>query len=690
MKHLVERMISTVLAAALVFCTALPVWAAGEDASLQDVIVSASLDVDTFTVGSGEHIVKFILKTDRPVSMNELQADLTVAEPLKIEDLSGIGGDNHLTMYDNYHEGSIYWKSTEIIQSSINLVEATFRVPASIEVGTYKIEATNIGISNEKEDGQYINLDGVCATLTITEAPKAVGYTASATAVTKEITVADKAEVSVSVSHATDKNFAAGELVLRYDSDMLTFNKEASYIGTAQVKDVDGVLTLEDYGEEKTLGDSVYKLAFTPKKDGPATVTLKSAAFVNKTDAAKRDLIKATVSPETVQFSIGKRRYKVTIDSIFTGLSEVEEGTSYTFTATDPKNYTYESVTATMGEGTAKVTDNKDGTYTIADVIGDVHISGSRTPKSYDVTFAGNAVDEFKDAANIATYGTDYKFTMPTSDEYAYSLEKITIGEKEYTGYTVAEDKPIYTISGTAVTGEICITVNKTQTAVKVDVNGDGAGAAAGNTVIAKLGEDYVLTLTPEAGYNYTVTATMGGKEVEVLNNGNNIYTIKKVTNGIVFTVKRTVKTDGVTVQEYFGIDGGKAWLILNKTEVADKKVPTYDNTPMFWSDKYKAYCYLVMAQTLEDAEVENKIGIIDGTAKSVDYGMDVNMTGTVDASDAQLVYNIYNVVYNGFTSDDMTMEKFLRADVNGDKEVNVTDAAAIISHLLKLETESQ
>lgn len=61
---------------------------------------------------------------------------------------------------------------------------------------------------------------------------------------------------------------------------------------------------------------------------------------------------------------------------------------------------------------------------------------------------------------------------------------------------------------------------------------------------------------------------------------------------------------------------------------------------------------------------------------------MDVNGTGILDASDAQLVYNMYNAVYNEFTSD-VTMEKFLRADANGDNKVDVKDAEVIINKIL-------
>lgn len=58
--------------------------------------------------------------------------------------------------------------------------------------------------------------------------------------------------------------------------------------------------------------------------------------------------------------------------------------------------------------------------------------------------------------------------------------------------------------------------------------------------------------------------------------------------------------------------------------------------------------------------------------------GYDVNMTGVVDINDAQLVYDIYNGTYGDFGK--VSMEKFLRADVNASKNVDSADAVAIVS----------
>mgnify|MGYP002712807579 FL=1 len=102
----------------------------------------------------------------------------------------------------------------------------------------------------------------------------------------------------------------------------------------------------------------------------------------------------------------------------------------------------------------------------------------------------------------------------------------------------------------------------------------------------------------------------------------------------------------------------------------------------MFWSEKYKAYCYLVVSDTLSVEDAKAEIGIMDGEKVTVADSMDVNGTGTLDASDAQLTFNMYNAVYSNFT-DDVTMEKFLRADVNGDNKIDVKDAEAIVNQIL-------
>ena len=224
--------------------------------------------------------------------------------------------------------------------------------------------------------------------------------------------------------------------------------------------------------------------------------------------------------------------------------------------------------------------------------------------------------------------------------------------------------------------------VAKEATQTGVTAEGNGAGAAAGYNPVAELGQDYTLTIAPEKGYSYTVSATMAGEPVPVTDLGDNTYTVENVSGALVFTVSRTLMVEGVSVSRYLNLDGTALWLIKNNVELEDGRIPTYEGESMFWSDQYQTYCFLAVTQTLSQEEAAARVDVTDGTAVAVDYGMDVNKSGRADASDAQLTYNMYNAQYSGITAE-VTVEKYLRADVNGDSEINVNDSVAIVNGLL-------
>ena len=80
---------------------------------------------------------------------------------------------------------------------------------------------------------------------------------------------------------------------------------------------------------------------------------------------------------------------------------------------------------------------------------------------------------------------------------------------------------------------------------------------------------------------------------------------------------------------------------------------------------------------TQEEAAAKVAISAADNVV-TITLGFDVNMTGKVDVNDAQLVYDMYNGTYSDFTK--VSVEKFLRADVNATKVVDHTDAVAIVN----------
>lgn len=679
----IRLILSVILCFALCIGASAPAMAAGENNSL-GVTFGVSLDVPEISVSDADQVVTMTLTANQEITMDGIGFTVTWDAPLE---WTAITGGAEMGAYDsvatNYANGKTAWYSpdSENVSGIRTIAVMTFKVPAGTPAGSYNLGVTSLELTQNYGSIIWENSAYASTVLTITGgAAPTDGYTAGISALTNAVNVEDSLTVNVNVSHSADSTFAAGEVIVAYDSNLLTFNEASSTLGTATVKVDSGVLTLEDYGADKNLGNGVYMLAFDAVADGETAITLTSAAFVNKENAVRSDLVAATLSSASVNLIIHKQTYSITLPDIFNGPDTVVDGEDYTFSVVDGNNYNYGTVSATMDGEPVEVVDNGNGTYTISNVTGNLVISGTRVEKSYSVTFAGNAADEITDGAETATYNTDYTFTMPSADGWAYSLDSITIAGVAYTGYRV--DDSVYTIPGSAITGEIVITISKSATEASVTVQGSGAGAAAGYETKANIGESYTLTIHPEAGYTYTVTATMGGNPVAITNNGNNTYTIAEVTDNIVFTVEQTVVVAGVSVAEYLSLDGTIMWLVKNETTLADAKVPTYAGEKMYWSDEYQAYCYLVIAQTLSQETAAANIGITDGTAVSVAYNMDVNVTGKVDASDAQLTYNMYNAAYSDF-SEDVTMEKFFRADVNADGKINVEDAVAIIAAIL-------
>lgn len=682
----IKKIIAVLVCVSIVINMSISIFAANETNTL-GVTFDVTLDTPEITSSSQEQTVTMTLTASKAVTVDGIGFTVVWDPALT---LTSITGDSIIGAYNaaatNLANGIAGWSSPDAENKTVTtLAIITFTVPANTPASTYNVGVENLELTSDYGGTIWEKSASASTTLTVIgaspEPDPTEGYSAAINSLDSTVSVDDTVTVNVGVSHSSDTSFAAGEVIVTYDNTLLEFDETASILGNATAKVANGTITLEDYGTDKSFGTDIYVLKFKAIADGTANVVLTSAAFIDSEEAVSSDLIEATITDGTVSVVIEKKEYSVTLPEIFEGPAAVTDGENYTFSVADGQNYNYDSVNATVNGETVPVIDNGDGTYTIENVTGNIVITGSRVEKNYNVTLSGNAANDMSVITYIATYNTDYEFTLPNIYGWAFSVDSITIGGTTYTGYSVSGSD--YTIPGSAINGDIEIVVNKISTEVSVSVEGSGAGAAAGYNPTAIKNESYTLSITTEAGYNYSVTATMGGVATTVTNNGDNTYTIASVTGDIVFTVERTVVVDGVSVQQYLTLNGTNMWLVLNNATLASGKVATYDGNNMYWSETYGAYCYLIIADTADSNTVKNLIGITDGTAAAVDYGMDVNKTGKVDASDAQLTYNMYNAVYSAFDTD-ATVEKFLRADVNGDKTVNVEDATAIIASLLQ------
>lgn len=583
--------------------------------------------------------------------------------------------------------------ASAVAENVEDLVVITYTIPANVAEGAYNVGVENLLVASDA-NGVGELVDGGSATTTLKIVP-VIGYSAGVNTTGSEVTIGDTVTVNVAVDHSSDDKYAAAEVVLSYDPTYLTLDKD-SLSSVEYIDDNNGKLTILDYGNDKNFGTSCYAVAFTAAKTVEETiVTLTSAKFVNWEGASTSNLIPAAISPASVSIKINEVTYNVTLpeDGNIDGNSVAVKGQDYVFTADNAANYTYD-VTVTVGGTEIDTVTVSNGTYTIpADsVTGDIVITYERTANSHVVQWEGTGAVDVTTKPTTATYGTDFVFTVPADvpaggepgADYEFA---VTIGGTSYTGYNV--EGQVVTIPGADITGIIAITVNKTVLdahTYTVSVEGSAAGdAAIAGTPVAE-GSAAKITVTKESGYNYTVTATMGGTAVTPSVSGND-YSVASVTGNVVFTVEKTLDVSSVEVYQYVQLNGTKMWLVVFDGSLTGK-VPTYDGAAMYWSDKYDAYCYLVVADDLTADTAKTKLGAQTGTAVEVDYSMDINKTGVIDAADAQLVWNMYNAKYTGFGS--LLISQFLAADQNAaiDKpadtwKITVEDAAAIISAIL-------
>lgn len=682
-----KRVLSVLLAVCIIFSLSIGVFAATINISADKPEIKAGEDV-IVTVTAADAMenyfafeyslyfddTKFDLKVnEKGVSIGQTNTYVTVSKKFtdskgsyyKISALNPTGGDFSYAAGE-YLANLIFTAKSDITSTADAKFELTILVSSRMD------DSTGIPVPAGDTAGPAV-------TVTVTPAAQTSKYSVAASTTTPSTTVGSDATVSLNVTNAATSNtYNSYYFELSYDN---TFLEYASNNAGAEATAANGKLTIAGYGADRT---APVVLTFKGIKVGSSDVTITKANIDAAENAHVQNAPAAEITAAAAAITVAAASYNVTLDSIFTGDDTVTGGSDYTFSAADAEHYDYSNVSATMGGKAADVIDNGNGTYTIKNVSGDLNITGSRTGKQYDVTVTGNAASKVT-AASKATYNTDFTFTVDTSDNTKTYEVTIKVGG---TTVTPTVNSTTYTIAGSAITGDIVITATQTdKPAETVTVKFEGnATADAKGEATAKKNTAYTFTVTKTAGYTYTLTAKNADGEI-TLSENNGTYTIaaKDVTKDITITVNKTANRT-VEVSEYVKANNTQFWLVTVKGAVADGNVLTYNNAPMLWSAKYDAYAYLVIDTTGKtEAQMkiaaEAAIGEAKGEKTSISYGGDVNATSTVDVNDAQLVYNMYNAKYTSF--DNCSMEKFLRADVNYDKTLDVKDAAAIVSIIL-------
>lgn len=654
--------------------------------------VSLQLSQNSMYTSVSEQNVTLDIVTSEEVSITGLEYVIklpdgwSAAEPTFSNSITGAVWNEELN--------KLTWISfASAVSGLTNLGSIVITIPENTPADEYEIQIIQFD-ANDDATGFWAEQASYSITLTIEEAPDSYAATLESANI-DEITVGDTLYVNVGSNMA----FNSTEMTITYEPSLVTFDQENSALGEATVTDdLSGTITLKDYGEEKTRDDK-YRLAFTANSDGDAIFAITSAGFGTAVSAETGNVTPAD-TPDNVTITINPASVKVTLPNIYSGNTSVNENANYYFkpSTTDGAYYDYALPTATMGGNEVPVeVDNENGGWVIENVTGDLVITGNRTAKSYTVTWTGDGADDVENKPGTATYDVPFTITLPEDIEpglnvgYTYGLI-VTIGDQEYE-FATAD----YTIPGASITGDITIEVTKTPVdpnKFTVTVKG-GEGDVTANVTEVDVEEDDTVTLTlnAEAGYAYPTTYTIGNGAAQNITWVEGKATITDVTGNVVINVDKVVDKDAftLTVGEYLTLNGKMMRLIkVEGVELAQNKVYTYKldtgAVNMYYSTAYNAYVYLVIDdsniandQEYKAAALEN-ISIAEATATTVSQSYDVNMSNTTDVNDAQLVWNMYQAkMYAGFTND-VTIEKFLRADVDTDGDVDMDDAAKIVS----------
>ena len=546
------------------------------------------------------------------------------------------------------------------------------------------------------------------------EKPTATGYTVSMGA-DQQLVSGQKVRIPVTVASSEKKitGFNAYDMTFTYDPAALTLNTKAGDAANLTVEDNNGSVRVRRYGATQALGEAL-ALDFTAKATATSTVKLTNAKFDLDANSINFDAPDATISDaDTV---VNANNFTVTLPDAFTSDETrlVPNGGSFTFKPVD-SHYTY-TFTVKMGDTvTEGLTFGANDTYTIGNISGNVEVTCTgKTPKQYDVTYKidEDVEQDVTKGPETVTYLNDYSFAVTPRAGYSYRVIYSVDNGDPFVHTVIAvptanDDGTLtYTIPGKEIVGGVEIWIDpNTESGIPVVFTGNGVeDAASGNASSMGKNMPYYFTLNQRESCDYTVTAyyqplatpTASKRPATVRSLGNGKYVVEAVNyndylyvyahswNLVVKVEKVSHSAEEVTVSKYLELNDKTMMLVTVKGTPEGGSAFTYDGNTMYKVEGYGTdrYAWLVIVdkgQTLTQEEAAAKVAISAAdNVVTITLGFDVNMTGKVDVNDAQLVYDMYNGTYSDFTK--VSVEKFLRADVNATKVVDHTDAVAIVN----------
>lgn len=533
--------------------------------------------------------------------------------------------------------------------------------------------------------------------------------------------------VTVASSEKAITGFNAYDMTFTYDPAALTLNTTSNAAANLTVEDNNGTVRIRRYGNTVALGEAL-ALEFTANKATSSTVTLTAAKFDLDANSINFDAPAATITDADTTV---KALWNVSLPDGFVsaaadGSTLVEDGADFTFKAVNP-NYEYTLRITTNGQ-TQEVT-VKGGSYTIENVTDNVQVTVvSKVGRTYTLKFVGSGVDAGLVTPTTATvqYPNDYDFTVKfpgtgykTTVKFAPSDNKFDVERLENGDYA-------YKLLGNYLVGdengEITVTVEKVENTAKKDIIVAGSGSeafSADNALTFYAGENYTFKLDKnEQYYDYELVVWYTDSSNHTVrptpkDNGDGTYTIVNMPNADMhITINKMAKAldpDAVDVVKYLELDNKTMYMVtvwgeLSHTNLGSTNTTyiayTYDDNLMYDTSYYTApngtkgaSSWLVIVDKGEEftkEEALKHLKLVDSTEEQnkslslVYFGIDSNVNGSkggqLDINDVQLVYDMYNSLYENF--EQVSVKKFLLADQTLDRQLNSADAVKLADKL--------
>lgn len=533
--------------------------------------------------------------------------------------------------------------------------------------------------------------------------------------------------VTVASSEKGITGFNAYDMTFTYDPAALTLNTTSDSAANLTVEDNNGTVRVRRYGATVALGEAL-ALDFTAKKAGTSTVTLTAAKFDLDANSINFDAPAATITDADTAV---KALWNVSLPDGFVsaaadGSTLVEDGADFIFKAVNP-NYEYTLRITTNGQ--AQEVTVKGGSYTIENVTDNVQVTMvSKVGRTYTLKFVGSGVDAGLVTPTTATvqYPNDYDFTVKfpgtgykTTVKFAPSDNKFDVERLENGDYA-------YKLLGNYLVGdengEITVTVEKVENTAKKDIIVAGSGSeafSADNALTFYAGENYTFKLDKnEQYYDYELVVWYTDSSNHTVrptpkDNGDGTYTIVNMPNtDMHITIHKMAKAldpDAVDVVKYLELDNKTMYMVtvwgeLSHTNLGSTNTTyiayTYDDNLMYDTSYYTApngtkgaSSWLVIVDKGEEftkEEALKHLKLVESTQEQnknislVYFGIDPNVNGSkggqLDINDVQLVYDMYNGLYENF--EQVSVKKFLLADQTLDRQLNSADAVKLADKL--------